>query len=511
MLWAASLLVDAARRHAGVCPARRAADVARCSHQPPSFADALAAPSAGLLSEVFMPSARPQIPRSALLPAEALRRRQAAAAQRATTNRAVRQAIVSVAGLLGERVLNQAGQEVGRVVDVVARLYGAERYPPVTGMVMRVGRRRAFLDASAIARVTHRRVTLRSARLDLRDFARRPGEVLLARDVLDHQLVDVDGKQVIRAADLYLAPVAEQVRLVGVDVSVQTLLRRLGPKRLRGRPTPDRVIDWDAVAPFGEQSTQGPSMVRLRQSQEALRRLRPGELADLLEDLERPGRQQLLASLERGTAADALEEMDPEELEGLLRESDPQRAAELLSAMEPDEAVDALRDLSGQERAGLLERMTPTVREQLTRLLGYQQDRAGGFMTTVLVIAAEDDLIGDIRARLAEQAEHRSEIDAVAVCDSHGCVVADVPLFDLVTAPADQQLYTLLQDRHTAPVVVGAQADVGEVAAALVDSRRSSLLVVDQHAHPLGRILADDVLDALTPETGRLHFPRLLR
>ncbi len=120
-----------------------------------------------------MPGARRSRPRSQLLPAEALRR--AIRSERATATRAVRQAIVSLAGLLGEPVVNQAGQEVGRVVDVVARLYGEERYPPVTGLVVRVARRRAFLDASAIAAVEHRKVTLRTARLDLRDTSGDPG------------------------------------------------------------------------------------------------------------------------------------------------------------------------------------------------------------------------------------------------------------------------------------------------------------------------------------------------
>ncbi|HEX6402347.1 MAG TPA: CBS domain-containing protein [Pseudonocardiaceae bacterium] len=457
-----------------------------------------------------MPSIGRSLPRLPLPTAETLRR--AIDSQRATATRAVRQAIVSVAGLLGEPVLNQAGQAIGRVVDVVARLYGEERYPPVTGLVVRVGRRRAFLDASTIEAVEHRKIRLRTARLDLRDFVRRPGEVLLARDVLDHQLVDVDGVQVIRAADLYLAPVTGQIRLVGVDVSVQSLLRRLGPKRLRARPTPDKVIDWDAVAPFGEQSTQAPSTVRLRARHEALRRLRPGELADLLEDLGRPGRQELLASLERPAAADALEEMDPDELEGLLRESPTERAAELVAAMEPDEAVDALRDLSGPEREELLARMPPPIRQRLAALLAYPEDRAGGFMTPLLVTASEADTVGDVRARLADQAEHRSEIDAVAVCDAHRRVLADVPLFDLLIATGEQRLGALLgADTPTAPVVVGPQANVGEVAAALIESRRSSLLVVDEDHRPLGRILADDVLDALTPDTGRLHFPRLLR
>ncbi|MBO0818117.1 MAG: magnesium transporter, partial [Actinobacteria bacterium] len=169
--------------------------------------------------------------------------------RRLMSSRLVRQNIISLVGLTGCPVLNQSGQEVGRLVDVVARM-GGEDYPAITGIVVRVGRRQAFLDAAAIGRVDHRSVTLRTARMDLREFQRREGEVLLARDILDHQLVDTDEIQVIRAADLYLAQVGEQVRLVGVDVSLQTLLRRLGPKRWRGRPTPDRVIDWAAIESF---------------------------------------------------------------------------------------------------------------------------------------------------------------------------------------------------------------------------------------------------------------------
>lgn len=439
-------------------------------------------------------------------------RRLGAGSRRAPGARAVREAIVSLAGLLGGRVLNQSGEEVGRVVDVVVRLHGEDRYPPVTGLVVRIGRRRTYVDAATIAALTHRAVTLGTARLDMRDFARRPGEVLLACDLLDHQLVDVDGVQVIRAADLYMAPVGGQIRLVGVDVSLQTLLRRLGPRRLRGRPTPDRVIDWDAIAPFTGELVDGSAGVRLRGRQDALHRLRPGELADLLEDLGRPGRQELLARLEPGTAADALEEMDPEELHGLLRESEPHRAAELVAAMEPDEAVDALRDLSHSDRDDLLRRMPGATGVHLRRLLSYPEDRAAGFMTTVLVVVGVGDTVAEVCARLGGWADHANEIDAVVVCDEHGAVLGDVPLFGLLTAPGERTMGALLRDGpHASLVVVGPLADVHEVAASLVESRRSSLLVLDDDRRPLGRILADDVLDALSPETGRLHFPRLLR
>src|SRR5258708_15958345 len=151
-------------------------------------------------------------------------------------------------------------------------------------MVVRVGRQEAYVPGNNVVHLCDTGAQLRSAQLDLREFERRPGEVLLTKDVLDHQLVDVDGVQVIRAADLYLAKVGESLRLVGVDVSMQTLGRRLGPRRWRTRPTPEKVIDWAAIQPFGSEVNQ----VNLRTSHARLRPLRPGELADPLEDLGRP-------------------------------------------------------------------------------------------------------------------------------------------------------------------------------------------------------------------------------
>jgi MgtE intracellular N domain/CBS domain len=453
------------------------------------------------------------VPRRASPPSgAAFARRGTSRAQRLTTTRAVRRGIVSVAGLVGAPVRNQSGQRVGKLVDVVARMHAGDRYPPITGLLIRVGSRTSFVAASSVGRIEHRSVTLSSSRLDLRDFQRRQGEVVLARDVLDHQLVDVDGRQVIRAADLYLAPVGEDVRLVGVDVSLASLLRRLGPKVLRGRPTPDRVIDWDAVTPFGEQLTAGPSTVRLRGSDEDLHRLHPSDLADLLEDLDRSERQALLARLDRETAADALEEMGPDELQALLREADPVHAAQLLAAMEPDEAVDALRSLSAAERSDLLNRMPTETRTDLAGLLAYPARSAGGFMTSVLARARFDDTVGEVERIVWTLREHRNEIDAVLILDSDGALLADLSLFDLVAHRDDELISTVLAaEHHREPLTVRADATVGQVAEQLVRTRRSSLLVVDGSAVPLGRILADDVLDALLPQRGRRHFPRLLQ
>ncbi len=431
--------------------------------------------------------------------------------QRLMTSRQVRQNIISLVGLIGVPVLNQSGEEVGRLVDLVAQVHGnTDPYPALTGIVVRVGRRQAFLDASAIDKVDRRSVTLRTARLDLREFHRRDGEVLLHRDILDHQLVDTDEVQVIRAADLYLAQVSDQVRLVGVDVSLQTLLRRLGPKRYRWHPTPDRVIDWAAIESFGEDSPEEPAAVKLREPHSALRRLRPAELADVLEGLGRPGRKELLASLDHDLAADVLEEMEPDELTALLRELAPSQAADLVARMEPDEAVNALRDLPEDEQAQLLAEMPAATERELARLLGYPEDEAGGVMTTVLATATPDETVAEVRKRLRKLAKHQTEIDSVAVVDAKGRLIGDVSAFDLLVNDGDKPLSDLI-DPDNPPVTLRPDDDMAMVATEMVESRRSSLLVVDDKRRPIGRILSDDVLDALVPGHGRLHFPRILQ
>ncbi len=442
--------------------------------------------------------------RAPLQPPQALRSRLDQRNRRLTATRAVREAIVSLAGIMSCPVRHQGGEEIGRLVDVVARFTLDQAYPPVTGLVVKVARRRVFLDASLVARLGHTEVTLRSARVDLRDFERREGELLLGRDVLDHQLVDVDGVQVIRAADLYLAPTQGRIRLVGVDVSSQSLLRRLGPTRYRTRPTPNRIIDWAAIQPFS-----GPeASVRLRTSHEGLHRLRPGELADLLEDLGRRQQQELLDALEPEEAADALEEMDPEELESLLRGAEPGQAARLVASMETDEAVEALRDLGDEERDELLEQMDELRAAELETVLAYAENTAGGIMTTALVTAPEGESVELVRRRLAEMREHALEVDAVAVLDADGLLVGDVSLFSLLVADDQTEVGDLLEQSE--PITVEPGSPMPEVAAKLVDARRSSVLVVED-GKPLGRILADDVVDALLPERGRLHFPRFLQ
>lgn len=149
--------------------------------------------------------------------------------------------LLSVAGLVGSPV-TIAGR-AARVVDIVMRQPCAEAYPQINGLVVRVGRRLSFLAGASVEGLFDGG-PLRATDAPLDDFVRRSTDVLLAADVLDRQLIDTDGMHVIRAADLYLAPIRGTLRLVALDTSVRALVRRLGPRRLRGRAAPARVIDW---------------------------------------------------------------------------------------------------------------------------------------------------------------------------------------------------------------------------------------------------------------------------
>jgi Mg/Co/Ni transporter MgtE len=197
---------------------------------------------------------------------------------------------------------------------------------------------------------------------------------------------------------------------------------------------------------------------------------------------------QLLASLEVEAAADALEVMAPCALTALLREAGPPRAARLVAAMEPDEAVDALRRPRRGERSGLLERMPPATRLELARLLGYPADQAGGNMTIVLACGHPGETVEQVRCRLAGQAGHRTEIDSVAVLDESGRLAGDVSVFDLLASDGGRPLADLI-DPGNPPVTLRPDAALGTVAAKLMESRRSSLLVVGRRRPAAGQDL----------------------
>jgi sporulation protein YlmC with PRC-barrel domain len=158
--------------------------------------------------------------------------------------------LVSLAALIGSAVKDPDGRHIGELRDVVVNWTAAVSYPRMTAIVMRTGKRDVLIGARWIDVSAPASVRLRSGKAFARKLDRRSGDVALAHDVLDHQIVDRDGTQIVRPSDVYLAAVDGRVELIGIEVGLGALLRRLGPKRLRGRVRPQRVIDWGSIHGF---------------------------------------------------------------------------------------------------------------------------------------------------------------------------------------------------------------------------------------------------------------------
>lgn len=172
------------------------------------------------------------------------------AARERAAARELEGSLVSLAALLGSPVEDSGGRSIGALQDVVVHWTAGVSYPPMTGIVVRSGKRDVLISARWLEVSPPGSVRLHSAKAYGRAVKRRSGDIALAHDVLDHQVVDSTGAQIVRPADVYLAAVRGRVELVGIEVGLRALLRRLAPKRLRGRIRPQRVIDWGSIDGF---------------------------------------------------------------------------------------------------------------------------------------------------------------------------------------------------------------------------------------------------------------------
>ena len=207
--------------------------------------------------------------------------------------------LLSVAGAVGSPVYDGSGLRVGTLDDLVVRWDPGEPHPPVHAAVVRVHRSRTLMPAAAFASLLPDALRL-TGPLEDHPLELESGLVALAHAVIDRQIVDVDGANVVRVSDLVLGRMPDGLRLVGADVSARTLLRRLGPARLRRKVAVERVYDWASVAAFSVRGAgEAGSVLALASAASRLRTFGHAELEALLGDLPAHERDQLTASITR--------------------------------------------------------------------------------------------------------------------------------------------------------------------------------------------------------------------
>ena len=405
--------------------------------------------------------------------------------------------------VLGRPIRDLDGERVATIKDVIVRL-GEEDHPPVTGFVARYRRRDFFLSRWRIAEFKENGARLNSDILDLRPFARRENEVLLARDVLDKQLIDVDGKRVVRVNDVQLIEAGDDFRVTGADVSFQGLWRRLMPAGFVGWDRPVEVIDWKDV---GYLATDAGD-VRLKSSSDKLARLHPVEIARLAEALSYHHGSEIVEALDDETAAETLEEMEAENQARIIGEMEEERAADILEWMSPDEAADVLGDLPEEKAADLLMRMEGEEQADVAELLPYEDDTAGGLMTTEFVTLPRNLTVGEALARLREMAETPNMIYYLYVVEEEeswklcGVIALRSLILAAPSAPLEQVMRHEFQMAH-------ADDSARDVAEKIAEYNLLALPVVDEAGDILGIITVDDAMEMLLPKGWRQRMPRL--
>jgi sporulation protein YlmC with PRC-barrel domain len=407
-------------------------------------------------------------------------------------------ATLRLSRLLKRPVADRSGESLGKLSDVIVRLRGAD-YPLVTGMVAAVGGREVFVPVEQVSSFNGNPLRLSSARLDLRRFERRDGEVLLRADVLGHRLIDVENARLVRAADLELATDGYEWVLSGVDT-------RRSSRRVFGLRAPDSsdlagyvFRDWhDFEWLIGH---AGSALARGAFGR--IRRLKPAQIADLLEEASKEEETEILGQVHADPEleADVFEELDEDLATRLLGARTDADIAAVLARMRADDAADAIAELPQRRRQPVLDLLPAGQRTKVLTLLRFNATSAGGMMgvdfVTAPTMATVADALASVGAAAGLQPEALTSVHAVS---TDGCLRGVAHVITLLQASPEANLIDVCD---TDPVRVGADADVMDVAVLMTDYNLITIPVVDDERRLLGVITVDDVLEVTLPDDWR--------
>ncbi|HEV2360874.1 MAG TPA: hypothetical protein VGS21_04155, partial [Acidimicrobiales bacterium] len=287
---------------------------------------------------------------------------------------------------------DRAGARLGRLQDLVVRV-GEHAHPPVIGAVVRIAGRDLFVPVAALTDLRSGGARFTGEQVDLRRFERRPGELLLAGDLLARHIINLQGGRLSRANEIELAEVNGRLEVVGVDPSSRPVVRRLLPRPMRDSIKPGSLIDWESIEPF---VSHVPS-ARLRIPYRKLAKLHPAQIADMVEEASHEEGEEIIEAVkaDRELEADVFEELDTEhQLEFVSDRSDAE-AARLLSRMAPDDAADLLMELDQDRRLPVLELLPSPQQRKVRSILSYNPETAGGLMSPDFLALPETASIAD--------------------------------------------------------------------------------------------------------------------
>jgi flagellar motility protein MotE (MotC chaperone)/sporulation protein YlmC with PRC-barrel domain len=401
---------------------------------------------------------------------------------------------VFAARLAGLPVFDPVGDQVGKVRDLVVALRAGVQQPRVLGMVVEVfGRRRIFLPMTRVTSIDKGQI-ITTGLVNMRRFEPRSSETLVFGQIFDRTVTIRESGVRGTVYDVAM----EQARTR--DWVLSRVALREGAKGFR-RKGQTHVVEWRDVDGLGApEEVQGATHLLA-----ALAEMRAADLANVIHDLPAKRRAEIAAALDDERLADVLEELPEEDQVEILSQLDSERAADVLEEMSPDDAADLIAELPAETAEQLLQLMEPDEAEDVRRLLTYEEETAGGMMTTEPVILPPDATVAEALAHVRNADLTPSLAAVVYVCRAP----LETPTGRLVGLAHIQRLL-----REPPSALVGGVVDTGmeglppaatkeDVAAHLAMYNLVAAPVVDEHGRLLGAVTVDDLLDHLLPENWR--------
>lgn len=407
---------------------------------------------------------------------------------------------IALSELLGAPVTDPSGKTRGRVREVM--VCPSADPVRVCSIVVKTSTGDRVLAPEKLADIDGNVLRASVNEEEWPQFTSAEGLLLLGRDLLDQQIIDVHGRKVVRVNDLDLR--REQVnhhlvlKVGDVDVGARGAVRRL----LKGvvpwkalyvltQKLPPRVIPWEFVDLI---ETDPARRVKLKIEHERLARLHPADIADIVEELAPAEREAVFETLDEEVAAEALEEVHPRLQRSIVESLDSDRAADIVEEMDPDAAADLLADLPRETSEGILEEMEPEEREEVAELLEFKEDTAAGRMTTDYLALPPMATVNDAIETLRKFEGGIESVSTIFLVDKDNKLAGAVQLPSLVLATGETQLSKLAPDP---PISCHAGATEKEVAEIFDKYNLLMLPVVDDQGVLTGVITADDVISLL--------------
>lgn len=407
--------------------------------------------------------------------------------------------LVSLSELLGAPVRDSSDAIAGRVRELAV---APQDHPTrIAFVIVRTpdGERAVPANELKSCRATVRVTSSQSS------WERHPpsdGLLLLKRDLLDQQIIDVHGRKVVRVNDVELeaTPVEGHVHLdvVSVNVGARGAIRRLGKGIIPARTLrallekiPPSVIPWQYVNLL---ETDPARRVKLKISYDGLSRLHPADIADIIEDLAPAEQKSVMEAMDEEVAAGALEEIEPDVQRSIVESLDKDRAADIVDEMDPDAAADLLGDLTKEQSGEILREMEPEGRRDVAHLLEFEEHTAAGRMTTEYVALPGDATSADAVEAIRGYEGGYEALATIFLIDAGKKLIGAVPLARIATSSPATPLSRLKVEQLVSCPADATEDDVVE----LFDKYNLiTLPVVDEHARLTGIITADDVISML--------------